>query len=493
VRRGKWIYSVTALVLCAAMLGGCQGKQAHVLWRSAAEETTAAPAETAQAPTQVQERSDDGLEYAIFPMTYLNITQTSHEGTHLCNWAIDLAGADTGIDEFYAPFTLRIVRLQEGYNLVWAQSVNRVHLASGALDYVTLLLEHSDDISSLRVGQVIRQGDVFYSEGTAGNADGNHVHCEFAIGPYVDEGSYHAEDDRVAINNGTPANEILFLTESTIRAKDGDGGFTWQTLPDTTEHIIRNGWHCTGEGHTLQEVQTVSEPTCTACGFRRYTCAVCGLTVTELLAARGHAKVELSRTEPDGDRNGIVCYGCRRCSAKWLETLWSKTPECAFDDVAADDPWRSYIADVAARGLMHGVSDTSFSPEGYLTRVQLLAILRRLSGNTSQYTCDYSDVGSDDPNRSLIGWATENGLAAATSEDKFTPNVAVTRENAISMVLRFTALTGGDLSPAETSDSASFAVSAGLFGAEDNLHCALTRREGAKLLSVLMTLTELHQ
>lgn len=493
---GKRTVIILLAVLLLCMACGCGKQKEHLIWsggdapaRTDGQEDIVQPTEPE--PTEEETLRDDGLEYAIFPMEYLSITQTSGEGTHLCNWAVDLAGQDTGIDEFYAPFTLRIVRIQSGYNIVWAQSVDKVHLANGGLDYVTVLLEHSNNIDGLYVGQVIPQGQVFYTEGTAGNAVGNHVHCEFGLGEYVDEGSYHADDGRVAINNGIAANEILFLTRSTLYVSNGDGGFSWNMLDADTEQIVSGGWHCQGKGHQADQIVTVAEPTCTSSGSVEYTCTLCGQKVTEEIPPTGHEAVETRRIEPSADACGAVLYSCSTCGSEWLELLWQQTPECAFSDVASDDPAAASIADVCRRGLMDGADEETFFPDGYLSRVELLSILHALSGDNGWYDCDYSDVASDDPDRTVIGWATANGLAGATSEKKFTPEVAVTREDAIAMVMGYLRLTGQSCSLVDASDAAAWAVSSGLYAPTDNLHCVVTRAEGARLLALMLHLPEL--
>lgn len=494
-KRERIMHKKTAILLLFLLLSLCCGcaaqEQSHVIWSAgAAKDDPAAVEETD--PTQPTEAAlhDDGLEYAIFPMEYLNITQTSGEGTHACNWALDFAGQDTGIDEFFAPFTLRVVRIQTGYNIVWAQSVDKVHLANGGLDYVTMLLEHSDKLGELYVGQVIPQGQVFYWEGTAGNAIGNHVHCEFALGKYVDEGSHHAEDGRVAINNGNPANEILFLTQSTVHSPNGDGGFAWQTLDATTAEIAANGWHCQGQGHQAGAV-TTTPPTCTTDGSLQYTCALCARTVTERIPATGHDPVETRRVPPADGACGAVFYTCNTCGEAWIELLWETAPACGFSDVVADDPAAASIADVCARGLMTGFTDTEFLPDGYLSRVELLEILYDLSGDTGWYRCDYSDVDEDDEAYNLIGWATAHRLASATAKDKFAPEAAVTREDAITMVLGYLALRGQRVPAADPSSVEAWVISTGMFARTEDLHCAMTRAEAARLLALMLHLPEI--
>ena len=128
------------------------------------------------------------MEKLQFPMKCINITQgvngqLSHQGTY----AIDNAGKDTGIDDVYAPCTMIIKYKDSSTNghAVFAQSTDKVQFADGSINYATMMFIHDNDISDLKVGQVINQGEVFYQEGVAGKATGNHCHIEVAKGKYT--------------------------------------------------------------------------------------------------------------------------------------------------------------------------------------------------------------------------------------------------------------------------------------------------------------------
>lgn len=479
----------------ACLLSGCSvpeenTEQPHVIWHPSAQVETKAAEPTEPMETVIPENAhDDGYEYAICPMDYFSITQTSGEGTHANNYAIDFAGRDGGSEPFYAPFTLRIYRIQEGYNIVWAQSTDKVHLASGDLDYVSVLLEHCDDIARLYEGMVVKQGEVFYSEGTAGNATGNHVHAEFARGPYVDQGSYHASDGRVSINNGVPANEIFFLTAST-ECNDGEtqiGGFTWKQLPVTTQELLA-GWHCDGDGHVPGEMTVMREPTCTQDGTVSYTCQSCGVTLSEALPATGHTPELVQEQEAPRYVDKVCLYHCAVCGGSWVEVVWDTEFDLFFPDVSSDDPDYCAICDVVHRKLMPAKSNGSFAPEDFVSRAEFITLLFEKSKDEGSFTCEFSDVEETDEFYPAVAWAAETGLAKATEDDKFTPNCAITRLDAISMVLKFSARFGLQSDLISYSDAQSFAVGSGLYEASDNLHCVMTRREAAKLLSAMMSL-----
>ncbi|MCQ2418643.1 MAG: S-layer homology domain-containing protein [Clostridia bacterium] len=488
---------IIPLLALLCLLTACAGKKEnspapHVIYQPAVQSETFAPVQAEPAETlpfdQIGTSHDDGLEYAICPMDFFSITQTSGEGTHANNYAIDFAGEDGGIETFYAPFTLRIYRIQEGYNIVWAQSTEKVHLASGELDYVSLLLEHCDNIDRLYEGMVIPQGEVFYAEGTAGNATGNHVHAEFAAGPYVDQGSYHAADGRVSINNGVPANDIFFLTSST-RTNEGEqkiGGFTWKYLPVSTSEILA-GWHC-NNGHTPGEITVTRKPTCTQDGAVQYTCQSCGVTLSEALPALGHTPELVAQVDAPRYVDKVCVYHCESCGGDWIEVEWDKVFDLLFPDVPADDPDYQAICDVVYRKLMPAKPDGTFCPEDFISRAEFITLLYNKCGDKGEFSCTFSDVDEEDEFYPAVAWAFETGLAKATEKNKFTPTCPVTRLDAISMVLQYSARFGLQSKLVSYTDAQSFAVGSGLYEASDNLHCVMTRREAARLLSVMMSL-----
>lgn len=125
------------------------------------------------------------MEKLIFPMKVMNITQgvngaLSHRGTN----AIDNAGKDTGIDEVYAPCTMKCVYKdnEKNGNACFFESTEKVQFANGSIDFASFLFIHDNDINDIKIGEHFSKGQVVYQEGTAGKATGNHVHIEVKRG-----------------------------------------------------------------------------------------------------------------------------------------------------------------------------------------------------------------------------------------------------------------------------------------------------------------------
>ena len=94
-----------------------------------------------------------------------------------------------------------------------------------------------------------------------------------------------------------------------------------------------------------------------------------------------------------------------------------------FTDVASGAWYYDAVVYVYENGLMDGVSDTLFNPDGEMTRAMVWAILARLDGES---------VTGDDWAESAREWAVSEGVS-----DGENPDVAVTREMLVTMLWRY--------------------------------------------------------
>ena len=163
------------------------------------------------------------MEKPLYPSPYMRITQGYNVGTHLDSYAIDEAGSDSGIDFILAPFTGVIKKIYPNdANEVWLESVEQVEYPDGTIDYMTMMFAHDNDVSNLKVGQVIPKGTRFYEEGTKGNATGNHVHMECGKGKFTGSGWHKNSAGYWSINNPKKPTECLWI-DDTIKILDSKG------------------------------------------------------------------------------------------------------------------------------------------------------------------------------------------------------------------------------------------------------------------------------
>lgn len=155
------------------------------------------------------------MEKAMYPSKIIRITQRDHQGTHADCFATDEAGPDGGISSLFAPFTGIIKKIySKDANEVWLESVEPVLFADGTKDYMTIMFCHDNDVSDLWVGKIIKQGEVFYQEGTKGYATGNHCHFECAKGKFTGTGWHKDAAGYWSINNGKLVTDCLFVDDS---------------------------------------------------------------------------------------------------------------------------------------------------------------------------------------------------------------------------------------------------------------------------------------
>lgn len=155
------------------------------------------------------------MEKAMYPMKDIKITQKHGEGTHKSCFAVDDGGIDSGISNVYAPFTGVIKKIYTAdANEVWLESINKVEYPDGTKDYMTIMFAHDNSVTSLYVGKVINQGEVFYQEGTKGNATGNHLHFECAKGKFTKSGWYQDASGYWSIINGKLATDCLWIDDT---------------------------------------------------------------------------------------------------------------------------------------------------------------------------------------------------------------------------------------------------------------------------------------
>lgn len=175
------------------------------------------------------------MEKPLYPSKNMRITQRYNTGSHIDSYAIDEAGQDSNISTLYAPFTGIIKKIYlEDANEVWLESIEPVEYPDGTIDYMTIMFAHSNDVSNLFVGKKIKRKEPFYSEGTKGNATGNHCHIECGKGKFIGTGWYKNNGSSYSINNKKKPEECLWIDES-IKVIDSKGLNFKRIKTQTTE------------------------------------------------------------------------------------------------------------------------------------------------------------------------------------------------------------------------------------------------------------------
>lgn len=109
----------------------------------------------------------------------------------------------------------------------------------------------------------------------------------------------------------------------------------------------------------------------------------------------------------------------------------------AFSDVPADAWYAGAVAYVSESGLMNGVGDGRFDPDGAFTRAQLSTVLYRIAGEPSVDAGDsFTDAAPDAWYAKSAAWAKQSGVINGMGGGKFEPDTPVTQEMLATMLWR---------------------------------------------------------
>ncbi len=111
-----------------------------------------------------------------------------------------------------------------------------------------------------------------------------------------------------------------------------------------------------------------------------------------------------------------------------------------FTDVSKDAWYYENVKIVAEKGLMNGISATTFAPNATLTRGMFVTILYRVEGTPKAAgTTAFTDVAAGQYYADAVAWANANGIVKGISETEFAPNAEITREQMAAMIARYVA------------------------------------------------------
>lgn len=314
------------------------------------------------------------------------------------------------------------------------------------------------------------------------------------------------------------------------------------TVPTETEVGVLTGT-CADCGETVTLAMPVladsrytstvtKEPTCTEAGIRAYTDAEYNVSFDVELPALGHALVTDTAVAATCSQSGLTegCH-CTRCDYRVEQTVTEATghsyadglcvlcgekqqeegelpavcPSEIFTDAPAEANWAHEGIDfVVGQGLMDGVGNGLFAPNGAMDRAMLVTVLWRLEGKPEASSeADFADVPSDTWYTAAVAWAREAEIVYGVGGNCFDPTGEVTREQTAVILCRYAcskqmAAQSGDLSrfadrsevSAWAEEAVSWAEAAGILrGADENGRLllqpkkAITRAEAAAMLT----------
>ena len=118
-------------------------------------------------------------------------------------------------------------------------------------------------------------------------------------------------------------------------------------------------------------------------------------------------------------------------------------PGTTFSDVK-NHANKAAIEALASRGIINGMGQGTFVPNKTMTRAEFAAIVTRALGLAAKDTKVFSDVPSSKWYAGYIGTANSSGIVNGVGNGKFNPEGTITRQEAAAMVARAAKLCGLD-------------------------------------------------
>lgn len=112
-----------------------------------------------------------------------------------------------------------------------------------------------------------------------------------------------------------------------------------------------------------------------------------------------------------------------------------------FSDIA-DHPAKKEIEALASREIISGKTEDAFEPDSTMTRAEFACIVVRALGLETALECIFDDVPEQEWYCSYISTAYRKGLVSGVSNTEFYPEGTITREEAAAMVSRGAKLCG---------------------------------------------------
>ncbi len=184
-----------------------------------------------------------------------------------------------------------------------------------------------------------------------------------------------------------------------------------------------------------------------------------------------------------------------------------------FTDVAEDAWYHDYVYDLVYRGVVNGMTATTYEPEGKLTRAQFVKLLAcSLADAETLKTYEGKHPFKDSEGHwaeAYIAWAKDKGIVEGVSATEFDPEAPITREQMATIFGRYALKQGIEL-PKDAAPAGSFPdadkiseyarefvelmrIAGILNGYEDGTFRPqgnATRAEAAKLFSLFLSITD---
>ena len=198
-----------------------------------------------------------------------------------------------------------------------------------------------------------------------------------------------------------------------------------------------------GNAHSWGDPFVLTPASCTEDGTTRYTCTLCHyITKDEPIPALGHVWAPTETvTQGETLHESTEKYTCSRCGE-------SKEARLCAGEIFTDMPKEGSFAhgpiDWAyfhEPQITAGVTNTTFAPNAFCTRAQVVTFLWRVAGKPELAEDETPQVRFTDVNENgyyykAMLWAIKNGITYGMSDTTFCPNANCTRAQVVTFLWR---------------------------------------------------------
>ena len=248
--------------------------------------------------------------------------------------------------------------------------------------------------------------------------------CFLGDAPVVNESSFQTYDEKFHAYINIPG-----LTLYYIEGKSGWTTPTWGEAEYPT--AVWDGVNIP-QPHTHSYTAVVTAPTCTEKGYTTYTCACGDSYKKDFVSALGH------------DFKDGTCTRCGASDPNYKPV--DPTPEATFTDVSETAWYKNSVDYAVEHGLMNGTGTNTFEPESTMTRAMLVTVLWRYANAPKPGANPFTDVPNGKWYTDAVAWAAENGVVNGVGDGKFEPDGSVTREQMATILYRYAQKVGIDTS-----------------------------------------------
>ncbi len=248
--------------------------------------------------------------------------------------------------------------------------------------------------------------------------------CFMGDAPVVNESSFQTYDEKFHAYINIPGLTLYYI--------EGKSGWTTPTWGE--EEYPTAVWDGVNipQPHTHSYTAVVTAPTCTEKGYTTYTCACGDSYKKDFVSALGH------------DFKDGTCTRCGASDPNYKPV--DPTPEATFTDVSETAWYKNSVDYAVEHGLMNGTGTNTFEPESTMTRAMLVTVLWRYAGAPKPGANPFTDVPNGKWYTDAVAWAAENGVVNGVGDGKFEPDGSVTREQMATILYRYAQKVGIDTS-----------------------------------------------